>query len=335
MRHLFTATASAVLLCIAPAAFAQDHGDNHGSDHGESKGHSTEPTDTTKPSRAPTRRPIDLRGLKPALPATSPTSAMPMDHSGHGAQPVAEGPPPPRAFDGPKHAADAIYGSDAMAIARAYNHAAHGNMRTGVLLVERLEARIVSGEDGYVWDATGWYGSATDKFVLKTEGEGAFGGSVDDAEVQALWGHAIGPFADLQAGIRVDVEPETRPHLAIGVAGLAPYMIHFDAAAFVSDQGDLTARIEGEHDMKLTQRLILQPRVEAELAAQDIPDRGVGVGLSKIEFGARLRYEIIREFAPYVGLEFEGATGRTADYIRAEGGNPSGLKWIAGVRFWF
>ena len=257
-----------------------------------------------------------------------------MDHAGHGMD-IPTGPPPPRAFEGPQHAAEMYFDPDRLAAARAYNRIAHGGMTTGMVLAERLEARISDGHDAYLWDLSGWYGTATDKIVFKSEGEGEFGGEVEDAEMQVLWGHAIGPFVDLQAGMRVDVEPDTTAHLAVGAAGLAPYMIHFDAAAFLSDEGDLTARIEAEHDMKFTQRLILQPRVEAELSAQDIPERGVGAGLSRIEVGARLRYEIAREFAPYIGVEYEAATGQTADYIRAAGDDPDGVSILLGLRFWF
>jgi len=261
-----------------------------------------------------------------------------MDHSqmNHDGMEIPEGPPPPRAFEGPDHAAELFFDQERMAAARAYNHVSHGNMTTGMVLAERLEARLSDGHDAYLWDVSGWYGTSLDKIMFKTEGEGELGsGAVEDAEMQLLWGHAIGPFIDLQAGMRVDVEPETTAHLAVGVAGLAPYMIHFDAAAFVSDEGDFTARIEAEHDMKFTQRLILQPRVEAELSAQDIPERGVGAGLSKIEVGARLRYEIVREFAPYIGVEYEAATGQTADYIRAAGEDPDGVSVLLGLRFWF
>ncbi|WP_345724387.1 copper resistance protein B [Qipengyuania vesicularis] len=258
-----------------------------------------------------------------------------MDHSAHQVGEVPKGPPPPEAYEGPQHAADAIFGADAMAEARAANHATHGDMTFGTLMVERLEARIADGEDGYLWDLQGWYGGDIDKFVLKSEGEGAFGGSIEDAEVQALWGHAIGPFFDLQAGVRLDLEPETRSHLVLGVQGLAPYMWHVDGALFLSDRGDITARIEGEYDQKITQRLILQPRVELELSAQDIPERAIGAGLTKIEPGLRLRYEIAREFAPYVGVEYEAKLGETADIAKAAGEDPDGVKLLLGIRAWF
>ena len=213
----------------------------------------------------------------------------------------------------------------------------NGGMRTGSVLIERLEARIAAdgGEDGYVWDAQAFYGGDINRFVLKTEGEGEFGGELEDAEIQALYSRAIGPFFDLQAGVRFDPEPDARGHLVVGVQGLAPYMFHVDGALFLSDRGDLTARLEGEYDQRITQRLIVQPRLEVELSAQDIPERGIGAGITKIEPGVRLRYEIEREFAPYVGIEYEAALGETADIVRAAGEDPDGLKVMIGLRAWF
>ncbi|WP_340588639.1 copper resistance protein B [Erythrobacter alti] len=262
-----------------------------------------------------------------------------MDHAamGHGpaAQQIPSGPPPARAFEGPQHAADLFFDQQRMAQARSYNHATHGDMKTGTILAERLEAHFADGEEEYAWDITGWYGTALDKFVIKSEGEGAFGGELEEAEVQALWAHAIGPWFDLQAGVRLDIEPDTTAHLAFGAAGLAPYNIHVDGTAFVSDNGDLTARVEAEHDMRLTQKLVLQPRIEFELAAQDIPERDIGAGLYELSIGARLRYEFVPEFAPYVGVEYGAATGRTADIIRARGDDPSGFAVLVGLRTWF
>lgn len=259
----------------------------------------------------------------------------PGDKAAPGAAP--ESAIPARAFEGPAHAADAIWGGDAMADARRANHAMHGDMKTGVFMLERLEARVPTGggDAAFLWDAQGWYGGDIDKLFFKSEGEGEFGGSIEEAEVQLLWSHAIGPFWDLQAGARLDFEPETRSHLAIGVQGLAPYMFHVDAAAFLSDRGDLTARVEAEYDQKITQRLILQPRVEVELAAQDIPERKIGAGLTKIEPGLRLRYEFVREFAPYLGIEYEAKLGDTADIARAFGDDPDGFKFVLGLRAWF
>ena len=267
-----------------------------------------------------------------------------MDHGSHagmtdksvpGAAP--EEAVPARAFDGPRHAADAIWGSDAMEPSRQQLARENGGMTTGMVLIERLEASFATdgGEDGYVWDAQGWYGGDINRFVLKAEGEGGFGGALEDAEIQALYSRAIGPFFDLQAGVRFDPEPDSRTHLVVGVQGLAPYMFHVDGALFLSDRGDLTARVEAEYDQKITQRLILQPRIEAEFAAQDIPEREIGAGITKVEPGLRLRFEIVPEFAPYVGIEYEAKVGETADIARASGEDPDGLKVVIGLRAWF
>lgn len=259
--------------------------------------------------------------------------AMPQDKSVAGAAP--ERAVPDRAFAGPRHAADAIWGERAMAPSRAQLARENGAMRTGMVLIERLETRIGQGSDAYLWDAQGWYGGDIDRFVVKTEGEGAFSQKVEDAEMQALFSRAITPFFDLQAGARIDLEPETRSHAVIGVQGLAPYMWHVDAAAFLSDRGDLTARLEAEYDQKITQSLILQPRIEIELAAQGIPEREIGAGLTKIEPGLRLRYEFLREFAPYLGVEYEAKTGKTADIARAAGEYPDAIRLVLGIRAWF
>ncbi|WP_226698758.1 copper resistance protein B [Qipengyuania gaetbuli] len=311
-----TALALPLILFALPAA-AQDH-----SGHTGHEGH------TEEPAKAPAKAPAPFK-----LPDM--TGAPQMDHSAHQVGDLPSGPPPAEAFEGPQHAADAIFGAEAMAAARAENHATHGEMKTGTVMVERLEARVADGHDAFLWDVQGWYGGDIDKFVFKSEGEGEFGGSIEDAELQALWGHAIGPFFDLQAGVRLDVEPETRSHLVLGVQGLAPYMWHVDAAAFLSDRGDITARVEGEYDWKLTQRLILQPRAELELSAQDIPERDIGAGLTKLETGVRLRYEFAREFAPYVGVGYEAKLGETADIARLAGEDTDGIALLLGLRAWF
>ncbi len=279
---------------------------------------------------------------KPGEHEHNPPADGPMDHGAmdhgtmdHGAAPATDDPPPARALEGPRYAADAVWGEEAMAPARRQLGREHGSMTTGVVMVERLEARVKDGADGYVWDGQAWWGGDLDKLFLKTEGEGELGGPVEDAEVQLLYSRAIGPFFDLQAGARIDLEPETRSHLVLGVQGLAPYMWHVDGALFLSDRGDLTARLEGEYDQKITQRLILQPRAEVELAAQDIPERGIGAGLTKLEAGLRLRYEIASEFAPYVGVEYEARLGETADIARLQGEDPDGFALLLGLRAWF
>jgi copper resistance protein B len=200
---------------------------------------------------------------------------------------------------------------------------------------DRVEYRAREGGDGYLWDVQGYYGGDIDKLWFKSEGEGSFDEEIEGAEVQALYSRAIAPFFDLQAGVRQDFAPRDRTYAVIGIQGLAPYQFEIDAAAFLSSKGDLTARIEAELDQRITQRLILQPRAEVNLSAQDIPELGIGSGLDTAELGIRLRYEFAREFAPYIGVEQEWRVGQSADYARANGEDPSVTNYVIGLRFWF
>ena len=143
---------------------------------------------------------------------------------------------------------------------------------------------------------------------------------LEQAEVQALYSRAINPWFNLQGGVRYDFQPNPeRAHLVLGIQGLAPYWFEIDGALFLSNKGDLTARFEAEYDQRITQKLILQPSIEFDLAAQDVPELGIGAGLSTAEVGLRLRYEFVPEFAPYIGVEYERAFGNTADFARAAG----------------
>lgn len=269
-----------------------------------------------------------------------------MDHStmdhGSGADvhsvspgPDMETPPPPGAGSGPPRAADTIWGAEAMAASRADLRGSHGDFPVLWVQGDRMEAQVRNGEDGYLWDIQGYYGGPTERLWFKSEGEGTFGNMPEQAEVQALYAKAFAPFWDVQAGVRHDfAEPDTT-HAVIGVQGLAPYRFEVDAAVFLSQRGDVTARIEAEVDQRITQRLILQPRVEFNFAAQDIPELGVGAGFDRIEVGARLRYEIAREFAPYIGIEHSWRSGQGADFARLRGEDPSVTSLVAGIRFWF
>lgn len=287
-----------------------------------------------------------------------PQAAPPADpHAGHGAgkepqadphaghhmpshagKPVAPpiAPPPPGAFAGPADAADLVYGQEAMRGPRAEMIRSHGRIVTQRLRIDRLE--IASGEDGetYLWDGDFRYGAEIDRLWVKSEGEGAFGEGLEQGEAQLLWGRAISPYFDLQTGLRQDFgQGPDRSHLAVGLQGTAPYWFEIDVAAFLSHKGEVTARLEAEYDLLITQRLILQPRVEADLSLQDMPELGTGAGLSSAEAGIRLRYEIVPEFAPYLGLEYERAFGDTADYRRLAGEDAGGWRLIAGIRAWF
>ena len=152
----------------------------------------------------------------------------------------------------------------------------------------------------------------------------------------SLYARAISPYFDVQAGVRQDLEPRPRrTYAALGFEGLAPYWFQVEGAVFLSNEGDLSARLEGSYDLRLTQRLILQPRAQVNLAARDVPELGLGAGLTNAELGLRLRYEIRREFAPYLGVHYERRFGDTADFARAAGEDRDDLRLVAGIRAWF
>jgi copper resistance protein B len=291
---------------------------------------------------APASQPADphaghkMPGAEPAPPTASDPHAghaMPQAAAQTGADlPVGDEPPPSAPTD---HAADRVYGASAMAAGRATLEQEHGGGRISKVMLNIAEARIGSG-GGYHWDGEAWYGSDLHRLVLKTEGEGSRDEGVEDAEVQALYSRPIGVYTDLQVGVRHDFEPgPQRTYATVGFETLFPYWFEAEGALFLSDKGELLGRLEGTYDLRLTQRLVLQPRAELNFAAEDAPSRGIGSGLSDAELGLRLRYEIKREFAPYVGVVWARKVGDTADFARARGEGASDTRFVAGLRAWF
>lgn len=248
-----------------------------------------------------------------------------------------EAPVPPAAVSGPVHAADLVFRADAMAASRRTLVRENGDVRITAVIIDRLEAGFGDDSETWLWDVQGWSGGDINRFWWKSEGEGDFDGGLEEAEIQALYSRAVTPFWDVQAGVRQDFRPdgEDTTHLVLGLQGLAPYWWEVDAAAFMSTEGDLTARVEAEYDQRITQRLILQPRFEIDASASDIPELEIGSGLSSVEAGLRLRYEFRKEFAPYVGVEWTRAFGDTADYIEARGGDPEDTRFVVGLKAWF
>lgn len=211
----------------------------------------------------------------------------------------------------------------------------------GLLLVDQLEYRQHEGDDLLRWDAEGWYGGDVNRFWFKTEGEHtAQGPSAGGAEIHGYYGRLIAPFWDAQVGLRYDQQWEpgsasSRAFAAIGLQGFAPYRFDVAPALFISEDGDLSARLTATRDYRFTQRLIAQGRFETEIAAQDVPKFGVGEGVNYLELGFRLRYEIRREFAPYIGVNWERKLGGTETMARQSGEDPNVLSFVAGVRIWF
>lgn len=238
--------------------------------------------------------------------------------------------------EAPWSMADKYWGKADMAASRKKVQAMNGGLNTFMIMADRLEVQSSDDEETLIWDAQGWYGGDVNKLYLKSEGEVSLKqDKIEDAELQALWSRAMSPFWDIQAGVRQDFEPKGRTHAVLGVHGLAPYWFEVDAAAFISTNGDVSARIEGEYDLRLTQRMVLQPRAEIELSAQNIPELEIGSGLTGIHTGIRLRYEFKRELAPYIGVEWQGHFGKTRDFIKAAGGQSDQIVAVAGLRAWF
>lgn len=248
------------------------------------------------------------------------------------ALPAGDAPPPPAPRG---HYADRIWGAAAMAPVRAALRKEHGGASFSQIMVDIAELQVRQGREGYRWEGEGWFGGDINRLVIKTEGEGGFGETIEQAEVQALYSRAIGPYFNLQAGLRHDFEPDARSYAAIGIEGLAPYWFELEAHAFIAANGDLLGRIAASYDQRITQRLIVQPRAEINLAAQHVPASGLGSGLTDAEFDLRLRYEILREFAPYIGLSHSRKIGQTADVARASGEDPATTSLVIGLRAWF
>ena len=204
------------------------------------------------------------------------------------------------------------------------------------LLLDRLEYGARDGKDAWTWDVQGWYGGDYDKLWIKSEGRKESGGRTEDASVEVLYARRFRPFWYYQAGVRVEERPgPQRTFLTLGVQGIMPLWFDVEAAAYVGRGGEVEVRLEAENDFYFTQRLILQPRVETLIATRVDERRGLGRGVRSLDAGLRMRYEIRRELAPYVGIEWSRAVGATAGFIRRAGGDPSETSIVAGVRIWY
>ncbi len=279
--------------------------------------------------------PVGTGITMPSTP-TPPGAAMPMAN-GSGASgtdlPAGDAPPPPPPAD---RYADRTFGSAAMAESQTMFLQENGGHAFSEIMLNLAELQVGGGRPAYRWDGEGWFGGDLNRLVVKSEGSGESAAGVQDAEVQGLYSRAVDPYFDVQAGVREAMGPTPgRTDLTVGFEGLAPYWLKVEGALFVSTDGDVLGRLEGYYDENITQRLVLQPRVELNFAAQDIPRNRIGGGLSEAELGLRLRYEIRREFAPYVGVSWDRKVGRTADLVRQLGEDPSATTFVIGARAWF
>jgi copper resistance protein B len=203
------------------------------------------------------------------------------------------------------------------------------------LLIDQLEVSRVDGHTFVPYDLEGWFGQTYDRAVLKAEG--AFErGDPAKARTELLWGHAIAPYWDSQLGVRYDSGPgPNRTWLAAGIEGLAPYRFDLEVTAFVGASNRTALRLDGSYDLLLTQQLILEPRFEANWYGSSDNERGLGSGLADAAFAIRLRYEVRRELAPYIGIERSNRYGGTEALARAAGDDPSDTRVTMGLRYWF
>ncbi|MBS0420895.1 MAG: copper resistance protein B [Proteobacteria bacterium] len=211
--------------------------------------------------------------------------------------------------------------------------------RFAKVMLDQLEWRSGdTGEGRAAWDAQGYYGGDNDKLWIKTEGKytSARQAGVHDATAEILWDHVISNWWNAQGGVRQDFGVgESRTWAAVGIQGLAPQWFQTEATVYASDEGRTAARLKAQYDLLLTQRLALQPFAEANLYGRSDPAHQIGSGLSDMEVSVRLRYELRREFAPYVGVVWLRRFGGTADLVRSAGGEASDLELTAGLRVWF
>lgn len=211
----------------------------------------------------------------------------------------------------------------------------HAPAITSLALIDRLEGWQRDGQDGQAWEAQAWVGNDLNRVWLRTEGERS-GGHTQAAQTELLYGRSVSPWWDVVAGVRHDTGPaDARSWAALGVQGLAPYKFEVAATAYLAEDGQIAATVEAEYELLLTHRLILQPRVEARLNGRDRVQFHESVGLSSLEAGLRLRYEVTRRFAPYVGISHGRHFGDAARWDEEHGESSRETHYVVGVRLWF
>lgn len=213
--------------------------------------------------------------------------------------------------------------------------AVHDNSIQYFMLLDRLEVRDADPGTAYAWEGLGWIGTDLNRLWLRSDGEGT-DSRVELGTLEILYGHSFSRWWDVVAGVRHDRgEDPSQTYAAFGVQGLAPYKFDVEATAYVGQGGQTSARLEADYDTLFTNRLILQWQAEVNVYGQDDLRRGIGSGLSNLEAGVRLRYEVTRQFAPYLGVAYERVYGGTATLRRAAGAERDDTRLVAGLRLWF
>lgn len=339
--------AAALSLALAGNARAQQH--DHGAHATPASTQQKPATPAPEPAKADTQTDhstmdhsrmddakVDHSKMDHSKMDHSKSDASPMDHSkmdhsrmDHGAA--------GRATTEPREPIPPVSDADrAAAFPSLKPHAMeHASTFHSLVMINRLEAWDADHGTGQAWEGSAWFGSDLNRLWLRSEGERE-GSRTESSELEVLYGRSVSPWWDLVVGVKQDFRPaDSRTWAAFGVQGLAPYKFEVSATAYLGESGQVMATVEAEYELLLTNRLILQPLVEASFSSRDVPEYGEGTGLNKVEAGLRLRYEITRRFAPYVGVVHERLFGDTADYRRGEGGDVTDTRFVAGVRLWF
>jgi copper resistance protein B len=321
--------------------------------------------DTQAPTPAPANSPRKKPADKSASDSVGPTDAMDMGPTPAPAPPIKETeteptppPAPMKGMDmGPASRPGAsgagmkmgsMQGGNAPPDARDPDAYAEGygysgmpglektdQIRFGKVLVDELEYLSGNEGSGVNWTAQGNYGGDHDKLWLRTQGQKIPGENLDPTTgAEALWWYAVAPFWGSQLGVRQDFGPGAHTYLAVGVEGLAPRWFDIQVTGYIGDGGRLSARFKGSYDMRFTNRLILAPSLEANVYSKSDIERGLGAGLGNIEAGLRLRYEVHRKFAPYIGYVWERSFAGSANLRRAEGSPVHERRFVAGIRVW-
>ena len=297
----------------------------------------------TMPSAQPSLKQPSMPGMampsgqspmpdQPSMPGMNMSNTPGHNMATMGSVDVPHSPPPPPPGD---RAADRFFAPAVMMDARAQLQREHGGESVSMVMLNLAEYQVKDGADGFRWDGQAWYGGDIHRFVLKSEGDATGGEGVESAELQALYSRAIGVYTDVQFGLRQDFEPNNRTYATAGFQSLLPYWFDVEASLYLSNKGELLGRFEGVYDFLLTNYLILQPRAELNFAAQNTTETQIGSGLSNAELGLRLRYEITREFAPYIGVSWDRQFGQTANYSRALGKGVEATSIVFGIRAFF
>jgi copper resistance protein B len=231
--------------------------------------------------------------------------------------------------DPPQHAMDAMSNEQMIELMQMDDAAS-----LGMVMLDQFEWRRTDRREQLGLEAEAWYGNDYHKLWLKAEGQIASGQY--EGRTELLWGRVLSRWFELQLGIRRDFEAgPARSWLALGIQGLGAHWLEFEATAYVGEDGRTAVRFSGTYELLLTQRLILQPELDVEIYGRDDARNGIGAGLAQSELALRLRYEIRRELAPYVGVIWSERYGETADFARAEGLRKGEVQFTVGVRVWF